>query len=65
MEMLTDALFNLISFITTISNVQNVLLLATALFLAEIMKYAQKTTDEAIDILHEKYFDKKLSRRSC
>ena len=64
MDALNDALPTLINFITVISNVQTVLLLATALFLAQIMKYVQKTTDEAIDGLREKYFDNQLSRRS-
>lgn len=64
MDALNDALPTLINFITVISNVQSVLLLATALFLAQIMKYVQKTTDEAIDGLREKYFDNQLSRRS-
>lgn len=49
--MLMNTLDTLSDFILTISNVQSVLLLATALFLAQIMKYVQKTTDEAIDIL--------------
>lgn len=64
MDALNDALPTLINFITVISNVQSVLLLATALFLAQIMKYVQKTTDEAIDILRERHFDNQLSRRS-
>lgn len=49
--MLMNTLDTLSDFILTISNVQSVLLLATALFLAQIMKYVQKTTDEAIAIL--------------
>ena len=64
MYALNEALPTLINYITVISNVQTVLLLATALFLAQIMKYVQKTTDEAIDGLREKYFDNQLSRRS-
>ena len=63
--MLMNMMSTLSDFILTISNVQSVLLLATALFLAQIMKYVQKTTDEVIDILREKYFDNRLSRRSC
>lgn len=62
--MITNGLFSLINFITTISNVQSVLLLATALFLAQIMKYVQQTTDEAIDSFRKKYFDNQLSRRT-
>ena len=62
--MLMNTLDSLSDFILTISNVQSVLLLATALFLAQIMKYVQKTTDEAIDIFRKKYFDNQLSRRS-
>ena len=62
--MLMNTLDTLSDFILTISNVQSVLLLATALFLAQIMKYVQKTTDEAIDIFRKKYFDNQLSRRS-
>lgn len=62
--MITNGLFSLINFITTISNVQSVLLLATALFLAQIMKYVQQTTDEAIDSLRKKHFDNQLSRRT-
>ena len=60
----TDELTALINFITTISNTQSILLLAAAIFLAQIMKYVQKTTDEGIDGLREKYFDNQLSRRS-
>lgn len=62
--MLANELSNLINFITTISNVQSVLLLATALFLAQIMNYVQQTTDEAVDSLREKHFNNQLSRRT-
>lgn len=63
-NLFTDEFTSLINFITTISNMQTVLLLAIALFLSQIMKYVQKTTDEAIDGLREKYFDNQLSQRS-
>lgn len=60
----TNELTSLINFITTISNTQSILLLAAAIFLAQIMKYVQKTSDEGIDGLRKKYFDNQLSRRS-
>jgi hypothetical protein len=63
-SLMAQAISELNNFLLSISNVHAALLLAIALFLAQIMRYVQKNTDEIVDMMRKQLFQNEISRRT-